>query len=126
MSEFLGNKYIVGVSSPEVKTILDDLIEIIYHLAKQRVLDIVKNIERSKKKKEIIELVKNGVLRQTEIAKKLNVDRTTIRDHIVSINRYATKLFGVPAIRMTRKGLRPTIVFEYIVRELKSEKRLSN
>jgi len=109
----------------DIYTILNDITEVIYHLVRPKIVDICKNIEKSAKKREIIELINEGILRQSEIAKKLHVDRTTVRDHIEGINRYSIKSLGIPVIRTTRKGLKTTFIFKYLIKELKETKEYS-
>ena len=99
---------------------IKDLARLIKNLLKGRIQDYIKYLKKSTKKQEIIKLIQNGVTRQSEIARILNVDRTTIRDHINAINKKAMEFFGLPLVRTSRsKGLIPTILFEFVLDELK-------
>ncbi|MGQ4890951.1 MAG: helix-turn-helix domain-containing protein [Candidatus Njordarchaeia archaeon] len=109
----------------DVRDLMDtikDIVNLTYILIRPKLIELVRVIERSEKKKEIIKMINDGVLRQSEIAKALNVDRTTVRDHIEGMNNQAIKIVGIPLIRTSRKGLKPTILFDYLNRELKNMK----
>ena len=103
----------------DITKTIEDIVEILYTLLRPKVIELVRVIEKSEKKKEIIELINQGTVRQSDIAKELGVDRTTVRDHIKALNNHAFNKIGIPLFRTSRRGLKPTILFSYLIRELK-------
>lgn len=96
---------------------LEDVIATLVGDAVDKLVDYI--IESSRKPK-IVRMILEGEKWQTDIAERQEVDRTTIRDHLHSLNEKAEELIGVPLFKSSRsRGIQPTFLFDSVLEKIK-------